>query len=146
MVRSRYFYRHRLMRSITAGIPATGWADQVGSPLPQAYSGEILRSPPALVRSLFIPSVWLRTWNREGAPSMLAELKGTVLETPALSVHHAAVRSLTTLLSLLSCLPIHAPGHCQNVPDSLPLGPLHDAPDIFTQGAVAPQPPGTRGG
>ena len=47
--------------------PSTKRAEQVGNSLPQSYFGELLqdREPSALVRSLFIPRVWLGTWNRE---------------------------------------------------------------------------------
>lgn len=68
-------------------MPVLGWAGQVGSRLPQAYYGERLLAKEPLPQpwlGLFISSVGRRTWNRGGGRSMLADLKGSVQEFPAL--------------------------------------------------------------
>ena len=115
----------------------------MGNSLPQSYFGELLqdRELPTLVRSLFIPSVWFGTWNREGAPSTLAEWKGTDLETLAHSMPCAVTRSLTMVPPLLSSPLIYAPSRCQN--HQTPY--TGDSAKVFTQGAAAPQLSGMLG-
>ena len=111
---------------------STRRAEQVGNSLPQSYFGELLqdRELPTLVRSLFIPSVWFGTWNREGAPSTLAEWKGTDLETLAHSMPCAVTRSLTMVPPLLSSPLIYAPSRCQTTrlptPGILPKSSLRE--------------------
>lgn len=122
---------------------STRRAEQVGNSLPQSYFGELLqdRELPTLVRSLFIPSVWFGTWNREGAPSTLAEWKGTDLETLAHSMPCAVTRSLTMVPPLLSSPLIYAPSRRQN--HQTPY--TWDSAKVFTQGAAAPQLSGMLG-
>lgn len=124
--------------------PSTRRAEQVGNFLPQSYFGELLqdREPPTLVRSLFIPSLfWFGTWNREGAPSTLAEWKETELETLAHSMPCAVTRSLTMVPPRLSSPLIYAPSCRQNHQTPYPW----DSAKVFTQGAAAPQLSGMLG-
>ena len=103
--------------------PSTRRAEQVGNSLPQSYFGELLqdREPSALVRSLFIPRVWLGTWNRERLqPQLLSGREQIWRACPFCALCSYQISDNGASSSLLSSSLCSQP--LSKPPDSLPLG------------------------
>ena len=139
MVLSGFFSRHLLWGLIPAPGGLSRWEIPFQSPI--LGSSSRTGNPLALVRSLFIPSVWLGTWSRGGAPPTLAEGREQIWRPrPVLCLvqpRSDSGASPSLLSSDLCSQPLSKP------PDSQPLGPLCDSANVFARGAAAPQPSGT---